>query len=213
MQVLPVINCLDLDCVVKTLHKIERFLPEDGWIHLDVADGRFTFHKTWRDPAMWPKLKCSHSLEVHLMAEEPEKIAEDWLKAGARRLIVHRESVSEPELKRILSLAYAYGAEVMLAVNPETPAEALRPYFGRVKNYQILSVHPGTAGQAFLPLAVPKVRFLREELPGATIEVDGGVTPEIAKKLKDAGADLVTSSHYILAAHDPAAAYAELANI
>jgi ribulose-phosphate 3-epimerase len=82
-----------------------------------------------------------------------------------------------------------------------------------VKNYQILSVHPGTAGQAFLPLAVPKVRFLREELPGATIEVDGGVTPEIAKKLKDAGADLVTSSHYILAAHDPVAAYAELANI
>lgn len=213
MTVLPVINCLDLDCVVKTLHKIERFLPAGGWIHLDVADGRFTFHKTWNDPAVWSKLKCTHSLEVHLMTEETEKIAEDWLKAGAKRLVIHQESAPEAEMKRILDLAHAYGAEVMLALNPETPVEALRPHFGRVKSYQILSVHPGTAGQPFLPLSVSKIRFLREELPDATIEVDGGITPEIAKKVKEAGADLITSSHYILAAHDPAKAYEELVNV
>ncbi len=211
MTVLPVINCLDLDCVIKTLHKIERFLPADGWIHLDVADGRYTFHKTWNDPEMWPKLKCNHALEVHLMVEEPEKVAEDWLKAGAKRLIVHEEPLSEAGMKQILSLAYAYGAEVMLAINPETPAETLRPHFGKVKSYQILSVHPGTAGQAFLPLTLPKIRFLRKELPDATIEVDGGITPEVAKKVRAAGADLITSSHYILAAHDPTSAYSELA--
>lgn len=213
MQVLPVINCLDLDCVVKTLQKIERFLPADGWIHLDIADGEFTFHKTWNDPGMWPKLKCSHSLEVHLMAEEPEKAAEDWFKAGAKRLIVHRETVSEAEMNKIFSLAYAYGAQVMLAVNPETPAEELRLYFGRTKNYQILSVHPGVAGQEFLPLTLSKIRFLRQELPDATIEADGGLNPDIARKVKDAGANLITSSHYILAAYDPAKAYAELSKI
>lgn len=213
MRVLPVINCLDLDCVLKTLHKIERFLPADGWVHLDVADGRFTFHKTWNEPGMWPKLKCAHSLEVHLMVEEPEKMAEDWLKAGAKRLIIHQESVAEEGMKQILNLTHAYGAEVMLALNPETPAETLRMWFGRVKSYQILSVHPGTAGQAFLPLTLLKIRFLREELPDATIEVDGGITPEIARKVKDAGADVITSSHYILAAHDPAAAYAELSKV
>jgi ribulose-phosphate 3-epimerase len=223
MLVFPVINCLDLECVVKTLHKIERFLPEDGWIHLDIADGRFTFHKTWNDPEMWPKLKCSHSLEVHLMVEEPEKIVDDWLRAGAKRLILHYESISEggshiphapgERIKQILNLTYAYGAEVMLALNPETPPEALRPWFGKIKNFQILSVYPGAAGQSFLPFSLSKIRFLREEVPDATIEVDGGITPEIAKKVKAAGADIITSSHYILAAHDPARAYEELAEI
>lgn len=213
MRVLPVINCLDLECVIKTLHKIELFLPANEWIHLDIADGIFTFHKTWNDPETWPKLKCAHSLEVHLMAENPERFAEAWLRAGAKRLIVHLESSSEEEIKRILNLVHAYGAELMLAINPETPAEALRPYFGKIKNYQILSVHPGIAGQEFIPIVIPKINFLREELPDATIEIDGGITPEIAKKVKAAGADLVTSSHYILAAHEPSEAYQRLANI
>lgn len=147
------------------------------------------------------------------MMENPEKVMEDWLEVGAKRVIVHHEALSGEELNRVLSLAYAYGAELMIALNPETPSEALRSYFSRVKSYQVLSVHPGTAGQDFMPLTLEKVRFLRRELPDATIEVDGGITPEVAKKVKEAGTDLITSAHYILAAGDPAAAYAELAGI
>ncbi|MDZ7343821.1 MAG: hypothetical protein ONA90_04845 [candidate division KSB1 bacterium] len=213
MQVLPVINCLDLECVIKTLQQIERFLPPDGWIHLDIADGRFTFHKTWNEPSLWPNLRCSHSLEVHLMTEEPAATARGWLENGARRIIVHYEVLTADGFKTLLNLTNAYGAEVMLAFNPETPAEALRPYFGRLKSYQVLAVHPGAAGQTFLPLVLPKISFLRREVPDAKIEVDGGITPAIAKKVKEAGATAITSAYYVLAAHDPAAAYIELTRI
>ena len=90
MIVVPAINCADSDCVKEKLQKAEEFGAE--WAQIDIADGKFTNWKTWNNPEEISNLKSQISnlnLEIHLMIEEPQNIIDDWIKAGAKRIIVH----------------------------------------------------------------------------------------------------------------------------
>ena len=213
MQVLPVINCLDFNCVESELEKFKSFLKEGEWVKIDIADGKFTFHKTWDDPEIWKKLQPNYKLEVHLMVEEPEKFIGPWLGAGAKKLIVHIETLKPETLENILTAAKSAGAEIVLASNPDTPPEKLRPYLNVTDYFQVLAVNPGLAGQKFLPTVLEKIKFLRREAPSAKIEVDGGINLETAKLVKNAGADAVAVASYILDNGDQKKAYEELVEI
>ena len=210
MEIIPVINCAEFECVTERAKKAEAFAE---WVHLDVSDARFTFGKSWGDAEAWKEIGKGINTEVHLMVEEPEKVVEQWFEAGAKRLIVHIETINKNSFKEIADAAKKYDAELMLAISPETPVEKLKPYFEIVSEFQVLAVHAGPAGQNFLPFALDKIRFLRRELPNAIIEVDGGINLETAKQVKDAGADIMTAATYIFRSDNPAAAYDELRGI
>lgn len=213
MNVIPVINCPDIACVQKRIAVAKTFLQEGDLVHLDVTDGSFSAHKTWADPMEWGTLKAPFALEVHLMVEQPEQYADNWLVAGARRLIVHIETITPQSLQEIIATAARYHAEVMLSSTPESDVEDLVPYLRHHGLFQVLAVSPGPAGQKFLPFVDEKIRFLREELPDATIEVDGGVDPQTARNIKELGADTIVSGSYIFNSADPRKAYEELSAI
>jgi len=208
MEIIPALNCaiLDFDCIKQKVRVAERL---SDWIHLDVADGRFTFNKTWGDSKGWKTLGTKLKLEVHLMVEEPEKHAEAWLEAGAKRLIVHAETLSGETAEKILALAKQYGAEAMLAFSPETNPESAA-YSDKFSEFQILAVHPGLPAQSFLPLVLDKIKFLRGKYPRARIEVDGGINAETGKTAKSAGADILISASYIFGDTNPSKAYKSL---
>jgi ribulose-phosphate 3-epimerase len=210
MKVIPVINCPDIECVRKKIAIAKTFLADGDVLHLDVTDGSFATHKTWADPLEWVKLKSPFGLEVHLMVDHPELYVDDWLVAGVRRLIVHAESLTPQSMSEILSTAERYHGEVMLSSKPESDAEDLLPYLKHFHSFQVLAVQPGPAGQEFLPFVCEKIRFLREELPDAIIEIDGGMNPEAARQVKEMGADTVVSESYIFNAVDSKKAYEEL---
>lgn len=227
MEIIPVINCPNIVCVSERVGRAKEF---SKWVHLDVSDARFTFGKSWGDASVWEKISEGINTEVHLMVEEPEKAVGAWLNAGAKRLIVHVETIepriehsdilenvgmssSKSSFEEIQKACEAYNAELMLAISPETPVEKLKPYFGKVLEFQVLAVHAGPAGQNFLPLVLDKIRFLRKELPDATIEVDGGINLETARQAKDAGADIVTAATYIFKSDNPSARYDELRRV
>lgn len=209
MEVIPGINCHlgDFECVESKVRDAERFAK---WVHLDVADGLFTFNKTWGDPVAWKSFQSPLHLEVHLMVEEPEAVAEKWLQAGAKRLIVHAEAVSETSFKNILKLARSDSVRVMLALNPETHIKDLPAYLKNLAEYQILAVHPGLPGQRFLPLVLNKISELRREVRSAHIEVDGGMNPETVKLAKERGADAVVSASYIFSSSQREHAFRKL---
>jgi len=205
-MVIPSINCPDLQCAQERIRISERFFPfGKGWVHLDVADGKFTFNKTWGEPEEWRRLQTRLNLEVHLMGEEPEHVIDRWLKVGAKRIVVHLETMNDEDF--IVSLSREYGASAMLAISPETPVEALRLYFGKFSEFQILAVQPGLPGQSFLPISLDKIHFLREFLPNATIEVDGGVNLETGARCLNSGANILVSASYIFGSENPAQAY------
>jgi ribulose-phosphate 3-epimerase len=212
LEIIPAVNChyKDFACVSIKTRIAESFAR---WVHIDVADGRYTFNKTWSDPARWAGMKTSLKLEVHLMAEEPLSLVHEWLKAGAARIIVHVETISEQSWKEIFEAAHASHSELMLSTNPETAVSALEPYLGDCKSFQVLCVHPGIAGQNFLPLTMQKVKTLRERFPDATIEVDGGMNLENARLAKDAGANIIVSATTIFNEGVPLLMYERLKEI
>ncbi len=210
MDIIPSINCPGLSAVHHKLHVLESFLKPGDWIHIDVEDGQFTFAKTWGDPTEFANMRLPYKTEVHLMVRNPEKNTQDWLSAGANRLILHTEALDTAKFIKISEIAKRYHAEIMIATNPETHKAEYRPYFNAVHHFQVLSVHPGPAGQQFLPLTMDKVKYLKEKAPHAKIEVDGGIDVETGKIAKKAGADILVSANFVLSAKHPPLAYKKL---
>ncbi|MEK7630323.1 MAG: hypothetical protein AAB432_03010 [Patescibacteria group bacterium] len=211
MEVIPVINCPDFECVQSKLDKLENLGNE--WIHVDVADGSFTPYKNWHNSK---DLKTNFNIEVHLMVKNPEAVVGDWLKAGAKRIIVHVETLDGPEgekLQKIFETCAHYDAEIMLASNPDTLFEELIPYFDIIFSFQCLAVSPGPAGQKFDSNILEKIKLIRERLPDALIEIDGGINREIAKLVNVAGADIVAAGTYIFSRENMKTAYDELQNV
>lgn len=218
MLVIPVINCTDRKCVEGRLGVIKS-LPCD-WLHIDVADGEFTPHRSWGTPSEFQKLLedfgVTGSLEVHLMVLRLENAADEWLRIGAKRVIVHIESFPNPESPRVQAViekCAEYGAEVMFALNPATDVSELFPYLEYVSSVQCLGVLPGPSGQKFDERVVEKIKALRERVTDLSIEVDGGVNLEIARNVKEAGADIITSATYIFESKDPQRAYENLTSL
>jgi ribulose-phosphate 3-epimerase len=229
MEVIPAINCANLECVKSKLSVIGYQLSSVSWVHIDIADGKFTPVKTWSNPTELNSQLITYNLqlniEVHLMADNPEQYIEDWLKAGAKRIIVHLESIDvnirmnandtniANRLAKILEKCSEYDAELMLALNPETPVEEIFPYLDSLLFVQFLAVKPGFSGQRFDKRVFEKIEVMRERAPGIEIEVDGGINPETAKLVKEAGAGIIASASYIFDSENPQKAYRDLVEV
>jgi ribulose-phosphate 3-epimerase len=165
-------------------------------LHLDVMDGHFVPNLSM-GPAICDAVHRhlpQAFLDVHLMVERPDRFIEAFAKAGADHMTVHIEVCPEP--RGILEEIRAHGCSAGLAINPETPIEALLPHVDRADLLLVMSVHPGFSGQAFIPEVLAKVRTLAALVgPQQRIEIDGGVHPGTAAACRDAGVDvLVTAS-------------------
>ena len=213
MHIIPVLNCATKHEAEEQFGVLKTFLKKNEFVHIDVADGMFTFHKTWSDPEKWAALHSPFLFEVHLMVEHPGVWIAPWIAAGAKRFIIPVEAIDQDSFHAIAAQCNADHVEFMLSSDPETPPENLTPYLHEVFRFQVLCVNPGLAGQKFLPLALEKVKWLKYALPNAIIEVDGGITPETAKWAKDAGADIAVSASYIFGSNEPKKAYEELKKI
>lgn len=220
-KILPAINCHfgDDKAVAARIRDIENIFdraaarPEERWAHFDVADGIFTFNRSWNEPELLAEIRPGFEFEAHLMVDSPASIARRWLAAGAKRIIVHVETVSLAAFSEVAAMASALGAEAVLALNPETSVADARPYFDRASNFLILAVHPGLSGQKFLPLVLEKISVLRREVPDAKIEVDGGINPETARAAIAVGADSLVSGSDIFDNSDPEGEYEVLRSI
>lgn len=178
-------------------------------IHVDVMDGHFVPNITIGVPVVESLRKATQlPLDVHLMIERPEEYIDDFVKAGANRVLVHEESTVH--LDRALAMIRELGAEAGAAINPATPIAMLAEVLDKVDTVLVMSVNPGFGGQQFIAGAFEKIRQLnrwraRYNL-GFRIEVDGGVDAENAAELAQAGANTLVAGTSIFHTPDPAAA-------
>jgi ribulose-phosphate 3-epimerase len=164
------------------------------WIHVDVMDGHFVPNITIGPDvtrALRPVTK--KPLDVHLMIAPCDPYLEAFAKAGADVITVHVES--GPHVHRSLQAIRALGKKVGVTLNPGTPVSTLENVIDLVDLVLVMSVNPGFGGQAFIPSALDKLRNIRT-MVGARpidIEVDGGVTPDNAAKVVQAGANVLVA--------------------
>jgi ribulose-phosphate 3-epimerase len=185
-------------------------------IHVDVMDGHFVPNISIGIPVVESLRKATRlPLDVHLMIERPEEYIEEFVKAGANRVLVHQEATVH--LDRALAMIRELGAEAGVVLNPATPVAMLADVLDRVDTVLVMSVNPGFGGQKFIPGSIEKIRQLNQWRAryNATyrIEADGGVERHNTGELAQAGVNTFVAGTSIFHTPDPAAATRELRKV
>lgn len=182
-------------------------------LHLDIMDGRFVPQLTYGPVVVEAVRKAARvPIEVHMMVEEPDTTAADYVKLGADIVTVHLEGLSDPRptLDRIRSL----GAKAHLAINPATPISRAEPFLDACDGVLVMSVEPGFGGQAFEPIALEKLSILaairRTRGDSFSLCVDGGIATNTIAAAAAAGARLIVAGSAVIRSPDYARAIAEL---
>lgn len=190
--------------------------PHADAIHIDVMDAHFAPPITF-GPVLVASLRPWTRLVLHghLMVDMPEGLFEELGAAGMDIASFHIEAVDDPA--PVIRKARGAGLRVGMTVSPDTPVERLYPHLDDLDDVMIMSVHPGWAGQRFIPEALPKLDAMRSELDrrglDTDVQIDGGVKLENAKRCVDAGASVLVVASGIYQAPDPPAAAREFAAI
>ena len=185
--ILPSLLMCDFGDLKTEINRLEAAGTEV--LHLDVMDGHFVPNLTYGMPIVAGLRKhTGMPLDVHLMISDPLKYAKEFVDAGADLLTFHVEAVADPVAvaKKIASL----GVGVGVAINPSTSMERLGDCLDHCDLALVMSVEAGFGGQAFNPIAMQRLRELRQRYPNLLLEIDGGINGQTISLARAAGCDL-----------------------
>ena len=165
-------------------------------IQWDVMDGRFVPNLTFGpDVIAACRDHVSVPFEAHLMVEQPDDLAERYLEAGCRLLIVHAEACVH--LHRTLGHIRSAGGAAAVALNPATPVSAVEHVLDLCEMVLVMTVNPGFGGQDYIGTMEPKIAELRRLIlrqgVDVDIEVDGGIGPSTIEGAAKAGANVLVA--------------------
>jgi ribulose-phosphate 3-epimerase len=150
-------------------------------------------------------------VDCHLMTEHPEKHFATIAEAGGDSVTVHYEACDD--LPAVVHAARALELQVGLAFKPETSASyaAHAAIASNVDVVLCMSIEPGYSGQKFMPEAYERIRTVRSLVPRTVhVQVDGGIGPENARAVYEAGATLLVAGSSIFGREDLPRAYRRL---
>lgn len=182
-------------------------------LHLDIMDGHFVPNLSFGVPVVKAIRGCTKlPLDVHLMLDNPTEYVEPFRDAGADVLTVHAEVLDDPAA--LLGTIRELGCAAGLSINPPTPIESIEGVIGACDLVLVMSVMPGFGGQAFDPVALDKLRWLRDHPAcNAVLQVDGGVNHETIASCSEAGAELLVAGTAVFGADDYTTRLAELTRL
>ncbi len=185
------------------------------WLHVDVMDGLFVPNISIGIPVVQSLRKATEGfLDVHLMIQKPHRYVERFCQAGADLVVFHVEADEPQDIFAALETVKKAGKQVGLSLKPKTPAGVLAPYLPMLDTVLVMTVEPGFGGQRFMADQLPKIAKLRKMLdeanPGCALEVDGGIDPDTAPLVRDAGATVLVAGSAVYGKADRAAAIAAI---
>jgi len=176
------------------------------WLHVDVMDGHFVPNLTLGAPVLEALAQAAaQPIDAHLMIEDPDRWAPQYVEAGAGSVTFHVEAAAAPV--RLAREIRAKGARASMALKPATPIEPYEDLLPELDMVLIMTVEPGFGGQKFLDICLPKIERTRRLLDKAGgdiwLQVDGGVSSETIERCAQAGADVFVAGSAVFGADDP----------
>lgn len=164
------------------------------WVHVDVMDGHFVPNITI-GPCVVEAVRphTDKVLDVHLMIEPVDPFLEAFAKAGSDIITVHAEATTH--LDRSLQVIRDLGKKAGVSLNPSTPESVLEYVLEKVDLILVMTVNPGFGGQSFIAEQCQKIARIRQMIGARPIDlqVDGGVNPDTAGAVAEAGANVLVA--------------------
>ncbi len=178
------------------------------WIHVDVMDGFFVPNITVGPPVVKSmRLITDMVLDVHLMIDDPAKYIDQFADAGSDIITFHLEACESP-LDTIRKIRDK-GKKAGVSIKPGTEASELYDILDKIDMVLVMTVEPGFGGQSFIEGMLSKIRDIRKRFD-RDIEVDGGINKDTAKKVIDAGANVLVAGTAVFGRENYAEAIREI---
>jgi len=176
------------------------------WVHFDVMDNHYVPNLTF-GPDLCKALRSygiTAPIDVHLMVEPVDALAQQFAKAGATLISFHPEATRHVD--RSLQAIRDAGCQTGLVFNPATPLSVLRYVIDKVDLVLLMSVNPGFGGQSFIPATLDKLHEARALIDASgraiRLEIDGGVKVDNIAEIAAAGADTFVAGSAIFGKPD-----------
>ncbi len=181
------------------------------WIHFDVMDNHYVPNLTFGPmicQALKPHAKTAAGapvpIDVHLMVEPVDALAEAFAEAGADLISFHPDASAH--VHRSVQAIKSKGCQAGLVFNPAAPLDVLDWVIDDIDLILIMSVNPGFGGQSFIDSALRKIEAARKRIDASgkdiRLEVDGGIKPGNIAQVASAGADTFVAGSAIFGQAD-----------
>jgi ribulose-phosphate 3-epimerase len=187
-------------------------------VQLDIMDGKFVKARSWpyfsndshsfesllaesEGMPYWDKI----NYEIDLMISNPEDSIDNWITAGASRIVVHVESTKQlDEIVHKMHGRFGYNmnrapdVELGIALNIDTPTDVVLPFLEQIQFVQFMGINTiGLQGEPFDERVIDKIHAFHNAHPEIIISVDGGVNFENARILTEIGVKRLVSGSTI----------------
>ena len=214
IEIVPAILPSSFEDLVSHLQRVRGIARA---VQVDLVDGSFAPNTTWPYKEYEAFEAIAHEeegmpfweefdFEFDVMANHPERDVESLVHAGGSRIIIHVKSEGAIKALELLQQFRGgdFGVKTGVALEISHEPSALSQFDGLYDFVQVMGIAKvGFQGQAFDERAIEAVRKLRAAHPNLSIQVDGGVRLENAKKLTEAGANRLVVGSAIFSTDDP----------